>query len=187
MRLAGELADTALVGGRYLSSSIVNQYRTWIGEGAARVGRSPGDVEIAPRLTLCVSSDGDLARRSVKRYVAHYVALIRPAELSLDASWLARVQTALARSRGWYFDLDRYDDPDIDVLIDDDLVRRFAVAGTPKECVELARDALSYGFTSASFNLAAPLRSSLYEGLREVLHGSGEVLDGLRQSPRAEI
>jgi 5,10-methylenetetrahydromethanopterin reductase len=182
MRLAGELADTALVGGRYLSPSIVSQYRTWIGEGAARVGRSPGDVEVAPRLTLCVSSDGDLARRSVKRYVAHYVALIRPAELNLDASWLARVQAALARSRGWYFDLDRYDDPDIGVLIDDDLVRRFAVAGTAKECVELAREALAYGFTSASFNLAAPLRSSLYEGLREVLDGSGEVLDGLRHS-----
>lgn len=182
MRLAGELADTALVGGRYLSPSIVSQYRTWISEGAARVGRSPGAVEIAPRLTLCVSSDGDLARRSVKRYVAHYVALIRPAELILDPSWLGRVQAALARSRGWYFDLDRYDDPDIDVLIDDDLVRRFAVAGTPKECVELAREALSFGFTSASFNLAAPMRSSLYEGLREVLDGSGEVLEGLRQT-----
>lgn len=180
MRLAGELADTALVGGRFLSAAIAADYRRWIAEGAARAGRSPSDVEVAPRLTLCVSSDGALARRSVKRYVAHYVTLIRPAELELDPAWLARVDAALARSRGWYFDLDRYDDPDIDTLIDDDLVRRFAVAGTPRECVELAREVLALGFTSASFNLAAPVRSSLYDGLKEVLDASGEVVDGLR-------
>ena len=180
MRLAGELADRALVGGRYLSAPIAAQYRTWIVEGAARVGRSPSAVELAPRLTLCISSDGDLARRSVKRYVAHYVALIRPADLALDTSWLARVEAALARSKGWYFDLDRYDDPEIDSLVDDDLVRRFAVAGTPAECVELACEVLSLGFTSASFNLAAPLRRTLYDGLRETLDGSGEVLDAQR-------
>jgi alkanesulfonate monooxygenase SsuD/methylene tetrahydromethanopterin reductase-like flavin-dependent oxidoreductase (luciferase family) len=180
MRLAGELADRALVGGRYLSAPIADQYRTWVAEGAARVGRPPSQVELAPRLTLCVSPDGDLARRSVKRYVAHYVALIRPADLALDAAWLAQVEAALARSRGWYFDLDRYDDPEIDALVDDDLVRRFAVAGTPAECVVLASQVLALGFTSASFNLAAPMRRSLYEGLRETLEGSGEVLDGLR-------
>ena len=180
MRLAGELADTALVGGRYLSAGVAAQYRAWIAEGAARAGRSPGEIEVAPRLTLCVSRDGDLARRSVKRYVAHYVVLIRPPELALDATWVARVEAALARSRGWYFDLDRSDDPEIDVLVDDDLVRRFAIAGTPDECVALAKEVLSHGFTSASFNLAAPLRPSLYEGLAEVLDHSGEVLDGLR-------
>jgi alkanesulfonate monooxygenase SsuD/methylene tetrahydromethanopterin reductase-like flavin-dependent oxidoreductase (luciferase family) len=100
--------------------------------------------------------------------------------LALDATWVARVEAALARSRGWYFDLDRYDDPEIDLLVDDDLVRRFAIAGTPDECVALAKEVLAHGFTSASFNLAAPLRPSLYEGLAEVLDHSGEVLDGLR-------
>jgi alkanesulfonate monooxygenase SsuD/methylene tetrahydromethanopterin reductase-like flavin-dependent oxidoreductase (luciferase family) len=180
LRLAGEVADTALVGGRFLDSAIADQYRGWIAEGAARAGRDAAEVEIAPRLTLCVSRDGDLARRSVKRYVAHYVAIIRPAALDLDPAWLARVEAALARSGGWYFDLDRHDDPEIEALIDDDLVRRFAVAGTPDECVDLARSVLALGFTSASFNLAAPLRASLYDGLRETLELSAEVVGGLR-------
>jgi 5,10-methylenetetrahydromethanopterin reductase len=180
MRLAGEIADVALVGGRFLSSEIADSYRTWIAEGATRMGRNPDNVELAPRLTLCVSRDGELARRSVKRYVAHYVTIIRPAELSLDPAWLARVEAALARSTGWYFDLDRYDDPEIDSLIDDDLVRHFAVAGTVDECVDLTRESLSLGFTSISFNLAATLRDSLYDGLRETLELSGEVLDRLR-------
>lgn len=180
MRLAGELADTALVGGRYLSSSVADQYRSWIAAGAARVGRDPKSVEVAPRLTLCVSRDGGLARRSVKRYVAHYVSLIKPPELSLDPRWLEQVDAALARSSGWYFDLDRHDDPAIDSLIDDDLVRHFAIAGTPDECIDMARQVLDLGFTSASFNLAAPVRSSLYEGLRETLELSDEVVSGLR-------
>lgn len=182
MRLAGELADTALVGGRFLSQAIADQYRNWVLEGEQRAGRAAGSVEIAPRLTLCVSSDGDLARRSVKRYVAHYVNIIQPAELNIDPTWLERVRVALGRSTGWYFDLDRYDDPEIDTLISDDLVRHFAVAGTPSECVDLAKEALALGFTSASFNLAAPMRASLFEGLRETLEGSAAFVEALRSA-----
>ena len=181
MRLAGELADTALVGGRFLSQGIADRYRAWVAEGEQRGGRPVGSVEIAPRLTLCVSRDGNLARRSVKRYVAHYVNIIRPAELDLDPAWLDRVGAALSRSTGWYFDVGRNDDPEIDTLIGDDLVRSFAVAGTPDECVDLAREALGLGFTSLSFNLAAPLRPTLYEGLRETLEGSAEVVSALRR------
>lgn len=182
MRLAGEIADIALVGGRYLSPAIAATYRQWLGEGAARTGRDPGTLEVAPRLTLCCSRDGALARRSVKRYVAHYVVLIKPAELALDAGWLARVTAALDRSRGWYFDHDRYDDPELDTLIDDDLVRRFAIAGTPDECVELTREVLDLGFTSVSMNLAFPVRDSMATGLRETIETFGEVLSELRQA-----
>lgn len=180
MRLAGEIADIALVGGRFLSPTIAAQYRSWLAEGAARVGRDVAQLEVAPRLTLCVSSDGDLARRSVKRYVAHYVALIRPAELDVDPAWLARVQAALARSRGWYFDHDRYDDPELDDLVSDELVRRFAVAGTPDECAELTREAIELGFTSISMNLAFPMRDTMSTGLRETIEGFASVIDTLR-------
>jgi 5,10-methylenetetrahydromethanopterin reductase len=182
MQLAGELADTALVGARYLSAEQAVTYRTWLAEGAARVGRDPAEVEVAPRLTYCVSSDGDVARASVKRYVAHYVALIRPAELGLDPAWVRAVEAALARSRGWYFDHDRYDDPAIDELITDDLVRRFAVAGTPEECAEQVQAVLGLGFTSVSGNLAAVRRpgNTMAEGLRETIEGFAEILPGLR-------
>lgn len=180
MRLAGELADIALVGGRYLSPAIAATYRQWLTEGAAHAHRDLSTLEVAPRLTLCCSHDGALARRSVKRYVAHYVQLIRPAELDLDPAWMSRVSAALDRSRGWYFDHDRYDDPELDELIDDDLVRRFAIAGTPDECVALTREVLDLGFTSVSMNLAFPLRDSMAAGLRETIESFGEVLSALR-------
>jgi 5,10-methylenetetrahydromethanopterin reductase len=184
MRLAGEIADIALVGGRYLSPSLAANYRTFIVEGAQRIGRDVASVEVAPRVTLCVSSDGDLARRSVKRYVAHYIALIRPAELNermgLDADWYARVDAALARSTGWYFDHDRYDDPEIFSLIADELVTSFAIVGTPDECKDLARGILDLGFNSISMNLSFPVGNGMYQGLRDTLEGFGTVIDAVR-------
>ena len=103
MRLAGELADIALVGARHFTVEIAQQYQQWLAEGAARAGRDVANIDVAPRLTLCVSSDGDLARRSVVRYVAHYLAIIRPSEMDPDR--LAAIDEALGRATGWYFDL----------------------------------------------------------------------------------
>jgi 5,10-methylenetetrahydromethanopterin reductase len=182
MRLAAELADIALVGARHIDATIADEYRMWLAEGAARAGRTLDEIDIAPRLTLCISRDGDLARRSLKRYVAHYAAIIRPDDLleREGGRWMAEVEAALSRSTGWYFDHDRFDDPDLDRLVDDDLVRRFAIAGTPDECVELTRRVMRLGFTSASMNLAAPRRGSMYEGLRETLENSAELLSLLR-------
>ena len=169
MRLAGEVADIALVGGRFLSSDLADTYRTWLAEGAARVGRTLDDFEVAPRLTLCCSEDGDLARRSVKRYAAHYLTLIRPPELDVSPDRMAAVEAALARSRGWYFDHSRFDDPALDRLIDDRLVQAFTIVGTPDECADQLGAVLDMGFTSASLNLAATARTSAAEGLAETI------------------
>ena len=99
MRLAGEVADIALVGGRFLSADLADTYLEWLAEGAVRSGRTLDDFEIAPRLTLCCSEDGDLARRSVKRYAAHYLTIIRPPELEVAPDRMAAIEAALARSR----------------------------------------------------------------------------------------
>ncbi len=177
------IGSRSLVGARHIDARIASEYRMWLADGAARAGRSLDEIDIAPRLTLCISRDGDLARRSLKRYVAHYAAIIRPDDLleREGGRWIAEVEAALSRSTGWYFDHERLDDPDLDRLVDDDLVRRFAIAGTPNECAELTREVMSLGFTSASMNLAAPRRGSMYEGLRETLENSAELLSLLRR------
>ncbi len=180
MRLAGELADRVLVGARYWSPAQADEYRTWLAEGAARAGRPPDEVEVSPRLTICVSTDGDLARRSVKRYVAHYLSLLRPPDLDLPPRLIEGIDEALARARGWYFDHDRYDPPELFSLIGDDLVERFAVAGTPGECVTQLRRVADLGFDSFSLNLAAVLRPTMYEGLAETIDGAAHLLTALR-------
>ena len=179
MRLAGEVADIALVGGRYLSAGLATQYRSWLAEGAGRVGRTLEDLEVAPRLTLCCSVDGDLARRSVKRYVAHYLALIRPAELEVDPDRMTAIEAALERSRGWYFDHNRTDDDALDQLIDNRLVEAFTIVGTPDECAQQLEAVLDMGFTSISLNLAATARRTAAEGLAETITSFSPVVAAL--------
>ena len=182
MRLAGEVADIALVGGRFLSSDLADTYRVWLAEGAARSGRALDEFETAPRLTLCCSEDGDLARRSVKRYAAHYLTLIRPPELEVSPDRMAAVEAALARSRGWYFDHSRFDDPELDHLIDDRLVQAFTIVGTPDECADQLGAVLDMGFTSASLNLAATARATAAEGLAETITSFAPVVVSLAQA-----
>ena len=178
MRLAGELADIALVGARHFTPEIARQYYGWLAEGAARVGRDVAAIDIAPRLTLCVSSDGDLARRSVVRYVAHYLAIIRPAEIDPDR--LSAIDEALTKATGWYFDLDRYDPPELFDLVTEDWIRRYAIAGAPSEIPEQVREVTALGFTSASLNLAAVLRPTAVEGYAETIDGFASVIDDCR-------
>ena len=180
MRLAGELADRVLIGARYWSAAQAGEYRRWLAEGAARVGRPVESLEVSPRLTVCISADGDLARRSVKRYVAHYLGILRPADLELRPGLIEEIDEALAQASGWYFDHGRHDPPKLFDLIDDDLVERFAVAGTPAECVGQMRRIAALGFDSFSLNLAAVARRTMYEGLAETIDGAAHVLPALR-------
>ena len=179
MQLAGELADIALVGARHFTAEMAQQYYRWLSEGAARAGRDVADIDVAPRLTLCVSSDGDLARRSVVRYVAHYLAIIRPAEMDPDR--LAAIDEALGRATGWYFDLDRYDPPELFDLVTEEWIRRYAVVGAPSEIPEQVKAVTGLGFTSASLNLAAVLRPSMAEGMAETIDGFAAVIDDCRE------
>ncbi len=182
MRLAGEVADIALVGGRFLSADLADTYRTWLAEGAARAGRTLDEFETAPRLTLCCSPDRDLARRSVKRYAAHYLTIIRPPELDVAPDRMTAIEAALARSRGWYFDHNRFDDPALDELIDDRLVEAFTIVGTPNECADQLGAVLDMGFTSASLNLAATARSSAAEGLAETITSFAPIVASLAKN-----
>ena len=180
MRLAGELADIALVGARHLTPAIVTQYRGWLAEGAARAGRRADAIEVMPRITLCISRDEKLAISSVKRYAAHYLEILGERGPAVDPVKRAAINAALKDARGWYFDLDRYDPPSLLNLVDDDITRAFAVVGTPEQCADQIRSLLALGFQGVSCNLAPVSRTSNYVGLRETLEGAAEVLALLR-------
>lgn len=182
MRLAGEVADIALVGARHMDRAMADQYRAWLAEGAARVGRDPAEVQVLPRITLCVSDDGAVARSSVKRYAAHYLPLVGDRGPEVPPERRRAIAEALERATGWYFDHDRFDPPELDHLIDDELATAFAVAGTPAECVTQLRAVLDLGFDGVSCNLAAVRRpdNTMADGLRETLLGAGEILPALR-------
>ncbi len=176
MRLAGELADIAIVGARYITAETARSYRAWVAQGVARAGRSTEDVEIAPRLSLCVSHDGALARKSVKLHTAYYLTLLKPPEIGIDPDRMAHIEMLVRRASGWYFAPDVSYPDEIHDLISDDIVERFAIAGTPRECLAQMREFARLGFTSVSMNLAAVRRGTMYEGYRETVKSFGEVI-----------
>ena len=176
MKLAGELADVALVGARHLTPPIVAQYRIWLAEGAARVGRDAAKIEVMPRVTLCISHDERLALESVKRYTAHYVDILGDRGPAMDPNRRAAISRTLKQATGWYFDLARYDPPEMLALIDDDLTRAFAIVGTPEQCAAQIREMLALGFEGVSCNLAPTNRQSNYLGVKETLDGAAEML-----------
>ena len=154
----------------------------WLSEGADRVGRDVSEVKIAPRVTLCVSEDSKLAHSSVKRYAAHYLEIVGENGPEVEQVRKNDIFKALSRSRGWYFDHNRFDDPELESLVDDELVKEFAIVGTPREVAEQLEEVLSFGFSQISCNLAAVRRtgSSMAEGLFETIKGSGLALEFLR-------
>ena len=66
-------------------------------------------------------------------------------------------------------------------LISDDIVERFAIAGTPRECLAQMREFARLGFTSVSMNLAAVRRGTMYEGYRETIASFGEVINEVKR------
>jgi 5,10-methylenetetrahydromethanopterin reductase len=178
MRLAGEVADRALVGARYLSPAMASTYRSWVAEGASLVGRSEDDVEISPRLTLCVSHDAAAAYQTMRRDAAEFLVTLRPADLGIEPGRLDAIAAALGDARGWYFDPEAYHPPQIEGLVDDELVRHFAVCGSPQECVDQVRRIVDMGFSSVSMKLAPVRRPGLtmFDGLRETITAFAEVL-----------
>lgn len=176
MKLAGELADIALVGARRHTPELMAQWRGWLAEGAARAGRPADEIELMPRITLCVSHDEALAIASVKRYAAHYLDIMGEHGPPVEPGRRAAILAALRDARGWYFDLDRYDPPELLELVDDELTRAFAVVGTPAQCAAQIRALLDLGFHGASCNLAPVNRASNYLGLKETLEGATEML-----------
>jgi 5,10-methylenetetrahydromethanopterin reductase len=182
-KLAGEIADIIVIGARYISDQQLSNYLGWISEGVLKAKRDIGTVEIAPRLTICVSRDGELARQSVKLYAAHYLSLLKPLDLSIEDTRLQKIIDAVARVKGWYFSPNVQYPAEIDNLVDEEIIDKFAVAGTPEECITKIRRMMSrHRFKSVSLNVASVRRKNIFDGIAETVKSFGEIVQGVKKS-----
>ena len=177
-RLAGRMADAVVVGARELSETALLRYCDWVEEGALEAGRDPSAVDVAPRVTICVSRDGEQARRSVVLYSAHYLSLGGAEQSMLPAEEFQRISQLAAQATGWYFEPDVSYPPELDGLVGPEIINRFAIAGTPAECLPKLEALRRMGFRSVSMNVAAVRRpgATMYDGLRETLEGLAEIV-----------
>jgi 5,10-methylenetetrahydromethanopterin reductase len=182
-KLAGEIADIIVIGARYISDKQLSNYLAWISEGVLKAKRDIGTVEIAPRLTICASRDGELARQSVKLYAAHYLSLLKPPDLSIEDTRLEKIVDAMARVKGWYFSPNVRYPEEIDKLVDEEIVDKFAVAGTPEECItKIRRMIFRHRFSSVSLNVASVRRKNIFDGIAETMNSFGEIIQGVKKA-----
>lgn len=182
-KLAGEVADIIVVGARYVSGEQWTNYLHWISEGAAVAGRKIDSIEIAPRLTICCSKDGELAKQSVKLYAAYYLALLKPPDLLIQDNKLQKIVNAVRRVKGWYFSPKVQYPKEIDDLIDEEIIDKFAVAGNPDECISKIGNLLSkHRFRSLSLNVAAVRREKIFDGMSETIQSIGDIIQGLKRT-----
>jgi len=182
-KLAAEVADIIVIGARYISDQQLTNYLRWISEGAAHARRDIDSLEVAPRLTICASGDGELAKQSVKLYAAYYLALLRPPDLLIENAKLQKIIDAVRRVKGWYFSPNVQYPKEIDKLIDEEIVDKFAVAGTPDECIAKIKDIITrYRFRSISLNVAAVRRERVFDGMAETIKSFGDIIQGLKRA-----
>ncbi len=122
--LAGDIADEVKIGGS-ANTAMVRRMRELIDVGTARAGRSSDDVGIVVGAVTVVAEDGAAARRLARSAVAMYLEIV------------GRLDPTIERPAG--------------DMIADDMLNRFAMAGTPEQVAEQAAALFAAGAHRVEF------------------------------------
>jgi 5,10-methylenetetrahydromethanopterin reductase len=150
----GEIAEVKIGGSA--NPDLVPPYRQIINDAATKAGRPGSEVGIVVGAVTVVDLDGKKAREQARRACALYLPVVAALDpsLQLDAEYLARIKAAA----------DRYAFDEASALISDELLHRFAFAGTPDEVAEHAAALFAQGAARVEFG--TPHGLTPQEGLR---------------------
>jgi 5,10-methylenetetrahydromethanopterin reductase len=132
LRLAGRCADGVILGTGF-DLRVYEWAERKIRDGATEAGRSENEIAIIAAGMLCVGDDGKEARKIVRNRIANRAhhnfrftyETVPPQELDGVEKFMAGFDVMKP--------MEERVDPD---LVNDYLVRRFSIAGNPKECIE---------------------------------------------------
>lgn len=140
---SGEYADGVLLNAM-MSTAYTREAVEHIRTGAERAGRKLTDLEFPQLISTALDKDGDKARDTARKLVTMYLGqqphIARAS--GLPEAFLRRIHDTMG---GW-----PPREGGIEAaakLVDDSVVTRFVVAGTPDECLELARGYVAAGAT----------------------------------------
>ncbi len=131
LQLAGRSADGVILGTGF-DLKVLEWARQKIRSGASETGRQENDIALVAAGMLCVRDDGGEARRIVRNRIANRAhhnfrftcETVPPDELEGVKKFMAGFDVMKPME-------DRVD-PD---LVNNYLIRRFSIAGAPKECI----------------------------------------------------
>ncbi len=164
--LAGELADEVKLGG-CANPAMIAVMHDWIAEGERRAGRAEGTCRIVVGAVTVVDEERRAAKNYVKRDLALYLPVVAALDVTLqvDPELLARIETLV----------NNHDQVQAAALISDDLLAKFAFAGSPDEV--LAHTQMLYDAGAARVDFGTPHGLRAADGI-ELL--GRRVLPGLR-------
>jgi 5,10-methylenetetrahydromethanopterin reductase len=140
--VAGELADEVKLGG-CANPAIVPVMQQWIAAGERSTGRQIGTVDVVVGAVCVVDLDGRAAKNMVKRDLALYL----PVVAGLDKT--VQVEPELLERIAWLVDGGQRDEAA--ALISDDLLAKFAFAGTPDDLIAHAHALFAAGASRIEF------------------------------------
>ena len=137
----GEIGEVKIGGSA--NPDVVPHFRRMIDGAAPLAGRDGKEIGIVVGAVCVVDEDGDAARALARREVALYLPVVAELDpsLSLDPELLGRIKAAASR----------YDFDTAGALISDDLLYRFALAGTPGEVADHAVALFAAGASRVEF------------------------------------
>lgn len=161
LRLAGEIADVVIMGSGFLPESI-RASMAYVEEGARAAGRDPKDVEVwvLGPANVAESREAAIAPLRAAEAATAHVAFGRgleragvPPELVPAVQRLAREYRTQQHQAG----VDSFNARLVEALgLTDYLARRFALAGTPQECIEQARAVAATGVRGLMLTIVTP-------------------------------
>jgi 5,10-methylenetetrahydromethanopterin reductase len=142
LELAGELADEVKIGGS-ANPDLIPWVRERLAVRERRAGRPEGSVGIVVGAVTVVADDGEAARTRARREAARYLPVVAPLDptVAVDRDALATMARLVAAG----------DDDTATALVPDDLLDRFAFAGTPEQVAAQTARLFAAGATRVEF------------------------------------
>jgi len=136
LNAAGKYADGIIMGSGF-DLRVLQWAKEKIAQGAASVGRSPDEIDLMGAGMICVDSDGDRARATVRSRLANRAHHnFRFTLETVPPEELAGLKTFIE-----HFDISKPLEEKVDPkYVTDYLVHRFSIAGTPEECVARVKE-----------------------------------------------
>ncbi|WP_238146637.1 LLM class flavin-dependent oxidoreductase [Ornithinimicrobium murale] len=140
--LAAEIADEVKIGGT-ANPDMVRLMSSWLAERCRELGRDPAELGLVAGAVTVVDTDGEAARDRARTEVAMYLDVVAALDptVAVDPELLAELRILLAEDR----------DQDAGALLSDDLLDRFAFAGTPEQVAAQASGLFEAGATRVEF------------------------------------
>jgi 5,10-methylenetetrahydromethanopterin reductase len=155
LQYAGEVADEVKIGGS-ANPAIVPWIREQLAIGERKAGRPVGSTGIVFGCVTMVDEDGRAARAQIRQEAARYLPVVAPLDPTIDVTAIDLRQMAKLVDAN---QLEAAAD-----LVSDDLLDRFAFAGTPTHIARQAQELFDAGATRVEFG--TPHGTTDVDGIR---------------------